>query len=270
MTQESNGRAAPSLSREGMEEVERGQFVQYVFYKLDPAWRLLPADAQEDGKAELVRTVASFAGRVTTRSYSLLGLRADADLLLWSISGELDNFQALGTAVFSTEIGKYLRLAYSYLAVTKRSIYVRNHQHEGQEGTRLRLRPAGARYLFVYPFVKTRAWYKLSQPARQGMMNEHIAIGHKYPSVTLNTTYSFGMDDQEFVVAFETDVPTDFVDLVMELRESEASMYTLRDTPIFTCIALPLPEALDTLGGAVREAAGSRQSAGQWAAGSGQ
>lgn len=258
-TQERNGSAAPSLSREGMEEIGRGQFVQYAFYKLDPAWRLLAADQQEAGKDELVRTVGSFSDRVTTRSYSLTGLRADADLLLWSITAELDNLQQLGSAIFSTALGKYLRVAYSYLAVTKRSIYVRNHQHEGQEGTRLRLRPSGARYLFVYPFVKTRAWYKLSQPARQGMMNEHIAIGHKYPSVTLNTTYSFGMDDQEFVVAFETDVPTDFVDLVMELRETEASMYTLRDTPIFTCIALPLPAALDTLGGAIRAVVGNGQ-----------
>jgi len=251
--QDRNGSVEASLSREGMEEIERGQFVLYAFYKLDPAWRLLPGDEQDAGKDEFVQTVGSFSARVTTRSYSLVGLRADADLLLWSISPELDNLQQLGSAILSTGLGKYLRVAYSYLAVTKRSIYVRNHRHEGQEGTRLRLRPAGARYLFVYPFVKTRAWYKLSQPARQGMMNEHIAIGHKYPSVTLNTTYSFGMDDQEFVVAFETDVPTDFVDLVMELRETEASLYTLRDTPIFTCIALPLPEALETLGG-VREA----------------
>jgi chlorite dismutase len=238
-------------SREGMEEIEKGQYVQYVFYKLDPAWRLLPADEQESGKAEFLRTVESFSDRVATRSYSMIGMRPDADFLLWNISAELDAFQELATAILRTELGKYLRLPYSYLAVTKRSIYVRNHQHEGQEGTRLRLHPRGAKYFFVYPFVKTRAWYKLSQATRQGMMNEHIAIGHKYPSVTLNTTYSFGMDDQEFVVAFETDEPRDFVDLVMELRESEASMYTLRDTPIFSCVAMPLAEVLETLGGAV-------------------
>ena len=66
----------------------------------------------------------------------------------------------------------------------------------------------------------------------------------------LNTTYSFGLDDQEFVVAFETDEPRDFVDLVQELRETEASMYTLRDTPIFSCVAMSLPEVLNSLGGA--------------------
>ncbi|MBI4355461.1 MAG: chlorite dismutase family protein, partial [Candidatus Omnitrophica bacterium] len=79
-------------------------------------------------------------------------------------------------------------------------------------------------------------------------MDEHIKTGNKYPSVRLHTTYSFGLDDQEFVVAFETDAPQDFLDLVMELREAQASRFTLRDTPIFTCIARPLGEILDLLG----------------------
>jgi chlorite dismutase len=243
-------KAAPQgfPSREGMEEIEKGLFVQYVFYKLDPSWRFLPAEEQAAGRAAFRDVIGQFAGRVTTRSYSLIGMRAEADFLLWNVTSDLDNFQRLASALLSTSLGRYLRVAYSYLAVTKRSIYVRNHEHEGQEGTRLRLRPSGARYFFVYPFVKTRAWYKLSLEERQRMMSEHIRIGHTYPSVTLNTTYSFGMDDQEFVVAFETDEPRDFVDLVMELRETEASSYTLRDTPIFTCIAMPLAEVLETLG----------------------
>jgi chlorite dismutase len=243
------GRPAMSLSREGMEEIEKGQFVQYVFYKVDPSWRLLPAEEQAAGKEELLRTIEAFGDRIATRSYSLVGMRADTDFLLWNVSPELDTFQELATAIAGTPLGRFLRLPYSYLAVTKRSIYTRNHQHEESEGNRLRLHPHGAKYFFVYPFVKTRAWYRLPLEERQGMMNDHIRIGHKYPSVTLNTTYSFGMDDQEFVVAFETDEPRDFVDLVMELRESEGSLFTLRDTPIFTCIAMSLAEVLETLGG---------------------
>jgi chlorite dismutase len=245
--QTTNGHPQQMPSREGMEEIEKGQFVQYAFYKLDPAWRLLPPNEQQAGTAEFLRTVEDFSDRIATRCYSLVGLRADADFLLWNITSELDQLQKLSTAVLGTSLGRYLRLPYAYLAVTKRSIYTRNHQHEGQEGNRLRLQPRGAKYFFVYPFVKTRPWYRLSLEERQVMMNEHIRIGHTYPSVTLNTTYSFGMDDQEFVVAFETDEPRDFVDLVMELRETDASLYTLRDTPIFTCIAMPLAEVLETL-----------------------
>ena len=152
-------------------------------------------------------------------------------------------------ALLATGLGQYLTTPYSLLAMTKRSTYVRDHKHADQEGTRLRLTPGKFRYLFIYPFVKTRAWYRLTQAARQGMMNEHIEIGHKYPTVRLNTTYSFGLDDQEFVVAFESDKPEDFLDLVMELRGAETSNYTQRDTPIFTCIHHDLDEMLDLLGG---------------------
>jgi chlorite dismutase len=181
--------------------------------------------------------------------YSLVGIRGDCDFMLWRISYDLPKFQEMTAQLLSTDLGKYLTSPYSYLAMTKRSTYVREHKHPDQEGTRLRLTPGKFHYLFVYPFVKTRAWYRLSQAARQGMMNEHIEIGHKYPTVRLNTTYSFGLDDQEFVVAFETDKPQDFLDLVMELRQAEASNYTLRDTPIFTCVRGELRQVLDLLGG---------------------
>jgi len=82
------------------------------------------------------------------------------------------------------------------------------------------------------------------------MMDEHVRIGRKYPTIRLNTTYSYGLDDQEFIVAFEGDNPGEFLDLVMELRESESSSYTLRDTPTFTCVQMSLWDMLDTLGGA--------------------
>jgi chlorite dismutase len=232
-----------------MQEIPKGQFVQYAFYKIDPAWRLLPGGEQAAQKADLVRAVESRPAHVSVRSYTLAGLRADADLLLWTVAPSPADIQQLGTAILSSAIAPYMRQTYAYLAMTKRSIYVRNEQINDR---RQQITPSGGSYLFVYPFVKTRAWYQLPQEERQRIMNEHIRIGHKYPTVKLNTTYSFGLDDQEFVVAFETDHPSDFVDLVMELRETESSLYTLRDTPIFTCISMPLAEALESLGGATR------------------
>ncbi|HXR30646.1 MAG TPA: chlorite dismutase family protein, partial [Solirubrobacterales bacterium] len=101
----------------------------------------------------------------------------------------------------------------------------------------------------VYPFVKTREWYGLDPDTRQKMMREHIHVGTTYPSVKLNTTYSFGLDDQEFVVAFEGDDPGEFLDLVQELRPTESSEYTELETPIFTCVALSAGKALDALDG---------------------
>src|SRR5207245_9486678 len=122
--------------------------------------------------------------------------------------------------------------------------YLGRHKHPDQEGRRTRLKPAGGRYLFVYPMVKKRIWYRLPYERRKAMMVEHFAIGHRYPQVKINTAYSFGLDDQEFVVAFECDEPAAFLDLVMELRESQASRYTERETPIFTCVLMAPSDAL--------------------------
>jgi chlorite dismutase len=132
--------------------------------------------------------------------------------------------------------------------MTKRSVYVDKISPEHGE-SRTQIVPAQSKFLFVYPFVKTRGWYLMTKPARQGIMDEHIQVGSRYMSVKLNTTYSFGLDDQEFVVAFETDKAEDFLDLVMELRETEGSRYTQRDTPTLTCIRKTLQETLDSLGG---------------------
>jgi chlorite dismutase/nitrite reductase/ring-hydroxylating ferredoxin subunit len=224
------------------------QYVRFAFYKVDSLWRRLPMTEQEQQKRELVAAIGSFNRRILLRPYSLMGTRADAELLLWQIAESVEPFQELATAILSTHMGAYLDLSASYLSQTKRSVYeIRDNPDD--DINRLVISPSEAKYLFVYPFVKTRPWYKLSMDERQVMMDEHIRIGRKYPAVKLNTTYSFGLDDQEFIVAFETDEPSDFLDLVQELRETSASLYTLRDTPLYACIQMGLAETLDALGG---------------------
>jgi chlorite dismutase len=224
--------------------------VRFAFYRVDPAWRRLPAEEQADHKRELLDVVRSFNRRMLLRPYSLMGTRADAELLLWQIAESPLPFRELASAIAATRMGGYLSMAYSYFSQTKRSIYeIRGANGAEEEEERLIIDPTEAQYLFIYPFIKTREWYQMSVQARQGMMDEHIEIGRKYPSIRLNTTYSFGLDDYEFIVAFETDEPSDFLDLVQELRETSVSMYTLQDTPLFTCINMRLEEALDALGG---------------------
>lgn len=238
---------------------KKRQFTRFAFFKVAPEWRRLPAEEREQQKREFAEVVEHLREQIMVQSYSTIGTRGDCDFLLWMAGPEMDVFQEATTRLFSTTFGQYLSIAYSYLAMTKRSIYIENHSHPGQEGVRLQLRPTKAKYLFVYPFVKQRRWYEMSKAVRQAMMDEHIEIGHRFPSVRLNTTYSFGLDDQEFVVAFETNVPEDFLQLVMDLRESQASAYTERDTPIFTCQHMSIAEALDALGGVpARVALGSR------------
>jgi chlorite dismutase len=228
---------------------KKRQFTRFAFFKVAPEWRRLPAEERERQKQEFAEVIGHLREQMMVMGYSTMGTRGDCDFLLWFAASELDLLQQGATRVFSTTLGQYLINTHSFLAMTKRSIYVENHVHSGQEGVRLHLRPTKARYLFVYPFVKQRNWYTLSKEARQAMMDEHIEIGHRYPSVRLNTTYSFGLDDQEFVVAFETNVPEDFLQLVMDLRESQASAYTERDTPIFTCQRMEVSDLLEALGG---------------------
>jgi chlorite dismutase len=229
---------------------QRRQYVRYAFFKVHAEWRRLSARDRDEHKQELAAAIAPFADRFMLRTYSTVGMRGDVDFMLWGASERLEDHHEMAAAISATRLGAYLATPYSYLAMTKRSIYVDRHAHEGQEGSRTEIRPPSTKYLFIYPFVKTRPWYRLPMEERQAIMTEHIRIGHKYPSVRIHTTYSFGLDDQEFVVSFDTDSPGDFLDLVMELRESVSSTYTERDTPIFSCIAMPIEQALDALDGA--------------------
>jgi chlorite dismutase/nitrite reductase/ring-hydroxylating ferredoxin subunit len=238
---------------------EKRQVVRFAFYKLDGAWRRLSAERQASSKIEFGQAIESFTGRLLLRPYGLVGIRGDCDFLLWQVAEDLDSLVALQTALNGTDLGAYLTAPYSYLAMTRRSIY--EFPEDPGQPSRLVIRPSDARYLFVYPFIKTRGWYMLPKAERQTMMDEHVRVGRQYPSIRLNTTYSYGLDDQEFIVAFEGDNPAEFLDLVMELRESKASSYTLRDTPTFTCVQMSLWDMLDTLGGAGSVQALSRRPA---------
>lgn len=222
------------------------QYINYVFFKLDPEWRRLPEEERELGKREFLEAAERHGGAMLLRPYSLMGLRADADFMLWRIGYDLDAFEELSTALAKTGLGKYLTPAYSYFGLSRRSIYVGEHT-PGWENKRYII-PGEGDYLFVYPFVKTRSWYQLPMDERQRMMNEHMHIGRKHYPVKNNTAYCFGIDDYEFILSFEAESPEKFQDLMMELRESEASAYTELDTPIFTCRRRTLEEVLASLG----------------------
>ncbi len=223
------------------------QLVRFTFYKLDPQWYTLPAEMRQKGKQELIDMFTDYDQRSLMRSYGLYGLRSDCDFMLWQATYTVDDLQGVSSTIRRSTMGPYIRETHAFLSMTKRSVYVGKNAR-GAHDPRLVITPDDKKYLFAYPFVKTRAWYALSLDERKRMMNQHIRVGLTYPSVTLNTTYSLGLDDQEFVVAFETDSISDFLDLVQELRETEASQYTLRDTPMFTCVAQPLNEILEAIG----------------------
>jgi chlorite dismutase len=216
-------------------------FVKYTFLKVDPAWRRLDEAERAQHKREFMAACEDFAGERLLRAFSLVGTRGDAELMLLSQATNLERIHEFHVVLGQSGLMKWCETPYSYLALTKPSEY--------SDESRLEVRPAHAKYLFVYPFVKTREWYRLAPDERWRIMQEHIKVGREYPEIDLNTSYSFGLDDQEFVVAFETDKPASFLDLVQRLRTTEASAYTKRDTPTFTCVACSIARALNALDG---------------------
>jgi chlorite dismutase len=216
-------------------------FVKYTFLKIDPAWRRLDVGVREAGKREFAAACADFADGHLLRAFSTIGTRGDTDLMLLTQAQNLDRIHEFHVVLGQSGLMKWASIPHSFLAMTKASEY--------SDESRLEVRAAHAKYLFVYPFVKTRAWYTLDPQERYRIMQEHIALGREYPHIDLNTSYSFGLDDQEFVVAFETDDAGSFLDLVQRLRTTESSSFTLRDTPTFTCISTSVARALSALDG---------------------
>jgi chlorite dismutase len=218
-------------------------FAKFTFFKIDPAWQRRDREQRAEDKREFLAACEDFALDRSLRAYSTVGTRGDADLLLLAQSPILDDIHNFHVVLGQSGLAAWASIPYSYLAMTKRSPY-------SEADARPEICTSTRKYLFVYPFEKRREWYRLPASERERIMAEHIEIGRRYPEITINTAYSFGLDDQEFVVSFEGDNPGEFLDLVQELRGSESSAYTLRDTPIFTCVAMSVAKALDALDGA--------------------
>ena len=215
--------------------------MKYTFLQVDPAWRRLPDAERAAHKREFIAACEDFASERLLRAFSTVGTRGDTDLLLLSQATNLERIHEFHVVLAQSGLMKWCTQPYSFLAMTKPSEY--------SDESRLEVRPAHSKYLFVYPFVKTREWYALPADERWKIMQEHIKVGREYPDIDLNTSYSFGLDDQEFVVAFEGDDPARFLDLVQRLRTTEASRYTKRDTPTFTCVSASVERALGALDG---------------------
>jgi chlorite dismutase len=228
------------------------ELYRYLTIAVSNEWRRLDERRRAEDKAEFVS--AALSPGVSVHAYSLVGTRADADLLLWIVADELDAIRAWEARCAATRLWAESARPYAYLAARRPSPYLGGHRHAGGEDEK----PAGPvgdlPYLVVYPMTKKRSWYALPREERTRIMAAHFATGHRYPDIRIHTGYSFGIDDQEFVVAFEVPDVRRFVALVSDLRDTESSSYTERETPIFVGAAMPLREALDHIDGAVTRA----------------
>ncbi len=225
-------------------ELIDSSFVQVLTLKVDPSWRLRSDEERDGDTLDFRRVLEQGTPRVRTITYSMVGLRPDADLLLVRVGPTLDALEEAASLALRTGVGRFMSVAHSLVGLLRPSRYVRKPTSQEQA----LLSGERAPYLVVYPFAKTTEWYRLSQEARQGMMNEHIRVGHEFPQVRQLLAYSTGLADQEFIVAYEIDDLVVFQDLVTALRETEARRYTLTDQPILTAIHRPVEDALRLLG----------------------
>jgi chlorite dismutase len=219
------------------------RFVHALALGLDPAWRRLVAEERCETAEELVAAIR-MESEVTTHCYSMVGLQPGADLLLWSLGPTLDAIEERSAMALRSGMGKWMRVSESFLGVIQPSQYVKKPTPQEQSlfsGER-------SKYLVVYPFTKSAEWYLLGGEERQKIMNEHMKIGHGFPEVRQLLAYSFGLDDMDFLVAYETDDLPKFGELVRALRGTESRRSTVRDTPILTGIHRPIEEITELLG----------------------
>lgn len=219
------------------------KFFTFTFYKVDPKWRWLNEIGKDESSTEFLELLKVANTKMKVRTYSTIGLRHDSEFMIWSISSSLENIQVLTTKIYSTILGKYLEPTCTFLSLTRKSIYL-NQVKLGFENES----DPPLKYVIVYPFIKSREWYLLPFEKRKQMMNEHIKVGRKYPEIRLNTTYSFGVGDQDFMLAFETDDLSMFQNLIMDLRETEVSRYIIKDTPMIPCVLRDMNEIIKSLG----------------------
>ena len=217
-------------------------YLNCSFFKVDPKWRWLNEIGKEEAAKEFLGLIEVASTKMKIRTYSTLGLRDDAEFMLWMISDSIEKMQIFASKIYSTILGKYVEPSQIYLSASRASLY----SNKVVPGFVTDEPPM--KYVIVYPFVKSRDWYLLPFDERRKMMQEHIMVGRKFPQVRLNTSYSFGIHDQDFMLAFETNDLTDFQDLIVQLRETQVSRYVVKDTPMIVCIYKDVESIIKSLG----------------------
>jgi chlorite dismutase len=218
-------------------------YLNFSFYKVDAKWRWLNDIAKDEAAKEFSNLVEVTNTKMKVRTYSTLGLRPDTDFMLWMIADSIEKIQILTSKVYSTIIGKYVELSQVYLSCVRQSVYSTNKVMPG-----FMTDEKPMKYVVVYPFIKAREWYLLPFEERKKMMQEHIAVGRKFPQVRLNTSYSFGINDQDFMLAFETNDLIVFQDLIIQLRETRVSKYVTKDTPMIVCVYKGMEDIVKSIG----------------------
>ena len=223
------------------------QFVNFMFLRVSPDWRKLDADTKRIFKAEFEQVFDGFSSNLLLFSYSLVGFNSKADLMFWRIGTSLDLIQEMTAKLYRTNFGSYIETTDNYLSATKKMMFLATNENDNSED-RYHVKAGAKKYHFVYPCAKNSDWQNKTGEERDALIEENFMVGKRFENIKIHLTHAFGFSEQEFIVSFETDEPKDFLALAEELRETSASKFTMRGSPIYTCRQRSLMDCLDALG----------------------
>jgi chlorite dismutase len=223
------------------------QFVNFMFFRVNPEWRKLNPATKGIFKAEFQTVFNEFSENLLLFSYSLVGFDSKADLMFWRIGNSLDAIQEMTAKLYRTNFGSFVETTDNYLSVTKKMMFLPAEKDNSLED-RYHVKAGEKKYHFVYPCAKHSDWYEKTGEERDALVEENFMVGKRFENIKIHLTYAFGFSEQEFIISFETDEPKDFLALAEELRQTPASRFTLRGMPIYTCRQRSLGECLDALG----------------------
>jgi chlorite dismutase len=219
------------------------QFVNFMFFRVNPEWRKLDSETKKAFKSEFQSVYDKFSEEFLLFSYSLVGFDSKADLMFWRVGKSLDLIQEMTAKLYRTNLGSYLETADNYLSITKKMMFVSDSAED-----RFHVNAGEKKYHFLYPCAKHKEWFEKTGEERDALIEENFMVGRKFQNIKIHLTHAFGFSDQEYIISFETDEPKDFLALAEELRQTPASKLTLRGMPVYTCRQRPLMECLDALG----------------------
>lgn len=223
------------------------QFVNFIFFRINPEWRKLSPDTKNIFKSEFETVFNEFRDDFLLFSYSLVGFDTKADLMFWRIGTSMDLIQDMTAKLYRTSLGSYLETADNYLSVTKKMMFVSDPALPNS-ADRLHVTAGSTKYHFVYPCAKHSDWKDIPGDERDALIEENFMVGKKFQNIKIHLTHAFGFSEHEYLISFETDEPKDFLALAEELRQTPASNVTFRGISGYTCRQRPLMECLDALG----------------------
>ncbi len=222
--------------------MEELTYAYYPVFTGSPDLRGRPAGDLDQLSHEAEILFKEWSDRVTVRgTYSTVGLRADAELMMWWVGRSPDEIQDLLIAFRRIGLGQRLDLTWVFMGVVRPAEFSKDHLPAFARGE------SPKRYACVYPYVRTLEWYLLPAEERAALLREHGEMGREFPDVLANTTSAFGLSDWEWILAFEADDLSRIVDCIRRLRDARARAYTKEEVPFVTGIRKSLADAVRDL-----------------------